>query len=121
MVTLIEQNPPVAPPPDPARFRLFEHLIAYMNALGARPVIVLNPIYPTILAALRRHGDPLSTASLDYLHGLQSRYDFIVVDCRDSHKWGGSDNDWTNPTHVNQANMRRMLRYIVAHAARALQ
>src|SRR5581483_8623069 len=43
----IAEHPPVAPPPDPARFQLFEHLIAYMNRLGATPVIVLNPVYPT--------------------------------------------------------------------------
>ena len=47
-------------------------------------------------------------------------YDFVVVDCQDIHKWGGTDYDWTNPTHVNRANMRRMLRYIVAHSDGAL-
>ena len=121
IIVKIRQNPPVAPPPDPARFQLFEHLIAYMNALGARPVIVLNPIYPTVLAELEKYGSPLSTSSLDYLHGLRLRYDFVVVDCQDSRKWGGTDYDWSNPTHVNRANMRRMLKYIVAHSAGALQ
>jgi len=120
MVAQIEQDPPVAPPPDPARFQLFEHLIAYMNALGARPVIVLNAIYPTVLAELQKYGNPLSTASLNYLRSLQSRYDFVVVDCQNSHTWGGTDYDWTNPTHVNRANMRRMLRYIVTHAQGSL-
>ena len=80
----------------------------------------LNPIYPTVLAELEKYGDPLSTGSLNYLHSLQPRYDFVVVDCQDSHKWGGTDYDWTNPTHVNRANMRRMLRYIVTHADGAL-
>jgi hypothetical protein len=116
----VDQYPPVAPAPDPARFALFEHLVAYMNALGARPVIALNPVYPTILAALQRHGDPLGAASLDYLRGLQSRYDLVVVDCRDSHAWGGADQDWTNPTHVDRANMRRMLSYIASHSDGAL-
>ena len=36
------------------------------------------------------------------------------------HKWGGTDYDWTNPTHVDRANMRRMLRYIVTHSDGAL-
>jgi hypothetical protein len=116
----IDQYPPAAPTPDPARFRLFEHLVAYMNDLGAQPVIVLNPVYPSILAALRRHGNPLATSSLDYLHALQSRYDLVIVDCEDSHEWGGSDADWTNPTHIDRANMRRMLRYIVSHSDGAL-
>jgi hypothetical protein len=116
----IDQHPPVTPAPDPARFALFAHLISYMNSLGARPVIVLNPVYPTIFAELQRYGDPLAAASLDYLQSLQSRYDLVVVDCQDIHTWGGTAYDWTNPTHVDRANMRRMLGYIAAHADGAL-
>jgi hypothetical protein len=116
----INQHPPVAPPPDPARVQLFEHLIAYMNTLGARPVIVLNPVYPTVLAARQKYDDPLATASLRYLRSLQTRYDLVVVNCQNSHTWGGTDSDWTNPTHVDRANMRRMLRYIVTHSHGAL-
>jgi hypothetical protein len=120
IVAQIRQHPPVAAPPDPARFQLFEHLLAYMNSRGERPVIVFNPVYPTIWAELERHGDPLATTSLDYLASLHSRYDFVVVDCQDIHKWGGTDYDWTNPTHVDRNNMRRMLRYIATHSNGAL-
>lgn len=83
-------------------------------------MIVLNPVYPTILAELRKFGDPLTTASLAYLHGLRSRHEFVVVNCQDIRTWGGTDYDWTNPSHVNRANMRRMLRYIVARSGGAL-
>jgi hypothetical protein len=117
----IAQSPPGPPAPDPARFQLFEHLIGYMNSLGATPVIVLNPVYPTILAELRKVGDPLTAASLAYLRGLQARYRLVVVNCQDSHVWGGKDADWSNPTHVDLANMRRMLPYIVRHSAGALR
>ena len=120
MVAQIRQHPPVAPPFDPTRFQLFEHLLAYVNARGERPVIVFNPVYPTVFAELEKYGDPLSTNSLDYLHSLRPRYDFVVVDCQDIHKWGGTDYDWTNATHVDRANMRRMLRYIVTHSDGAL-
>jgi hypothetical protein len=121
IVSRIRQHPPaVAPPFDPARYQLFEHLLAYVNGRGERPVIVINPIYPTVLAELERYGDPLATSSLDYLHGLEPRYDFVVVDCQDIHKWGGTDYDWENATHVDRANMRRMLRYIVANSDGAL-
>jgi hypothetical protein len=120
IVAQIRQHPPVAPPPDPARFQLFEHLLSYMNGRGERPVIVFNPVYPTIWAELEKYEDPLATASLNYLHSLHPRYDFVVVDCQDIHKWGGTDYDWTNPTHVDRTNMRRMLRYIVTHANGAL-
>jgi hypothetical protein len=119
-VAQIRQHPPVAPAPDPGRFQLFEHVLAYMNARGERPVIVFNPVYPAIWAELEKYGAPLSTSSLDYLQGLRSRYDFVVVDCQDIRKWGGTADDWTNATHVDRANMRRMLRYVVTHSEGAL-
>jgi hypothetical protein len=119
-VAQIRRHPPVAPPFDPARYQLFEHVLAYMNGRGERPVIVFNPVYPTVLPELQKYGAPLSTSSLNYLHSLQARYDFVVVDCQDIHKWGGTDYDWSNAKHVDRANMRRMLRYIVTHANGAL-
>jgi hypothetical protein len=120
MVAEIRQHPPVAQPVDTTRFELLEHLLAYMNGRGERPVIVFNPVYPTVLAELEKYGTPLSTSSLQYLDSLRPRYDFVVVNCQDIHAWGGTDSDWTNPTHVDRANMRRMLRYIVSHSDGAL-
>jgi hypothetical protein len=121
LIALIRAQPPVATPLDPTRFQLFEHLLGYMNSLGARPVIVFNPIYPTVLAELEKYGNPVTAVSLEYLNSLHRRYDFVVVDAEDSRKWGGTDYNWTNPTHVDGANMRRMLRYIVAHSDGALK
>lgn len=120
IVAGIEQHPPTTPHHDPKRFRLFEHLLAYMDARGERPVIVFNPLYPTVYAALEHYGDPVTKSSLDYLHSLRNRYRFVVVDCENIHAWGGTDYDWKNATHVDQFNMRRMLRYVVAHSHGAL-
>ncbi len=121
IVAQLRRHPPAAPTFDPTRVQLFEHLLAYMNGRGERPVIVFNPVYPTVLAELEKYGDPLATSSLDYLHNLRPRYDFVVVNCQDIHAWGGTDYDWTNATHVDRANMRRMLRYIVTHSGGALK
>ncbi len=92
-----------------------------MNERGERPVIVLNPVYPTVLAELKRYGFPLAAQSLAYLEQLQRRLDFVLVNCQDIRTWGGTAEDFSNPTHVNERNMRRMLRYIVAHSDRALE
>jgi hypothetical protein len=100
----------------PARYVFFERTIAFMNAHGSTPVIVLNPIHPEVLAALRRQGFLKRRASLRYLRALHRRLRFVVVDAEDIHRWGGSARDWTNATHVNRVNMRRLLRYIVAHS-----
>ena len=97
-----------------------EHLLTYMNGRGERPVIVFNPLYPTIYAALERYGNPVTAWSLDYLRRLRARYDFVVVDCENIGTWGGTMTDWKNPGHVDQLNMRRMLRYVVAHSDGAL-
>ncbi len=121
IVAGIQQNPPVAPDYDTKRFKLFEHLLAYLNARGERPVIVFNPLYPSVYAELERYGNPVAATSFAYLRSLRRRYDFAVVDCENIHTWGGTDSDWSNATHVNQINMRRMLGYIVAHSDGALQ
>ncbi|HEV8102501.1 MAG TPA: hypothetical protein VGP69_02085 [Gaiellaceae bacterium] len=121
LVAKIQQHPPVAPRYPPKRYELFEHLLGYLNARGERPVIVFNALYPSVYAALKSYGDPVITSSLDYLRSLRARYDFVVVDCENVHTWGGTASDWSNAGHVNRFNMRRMLRYIVAHSDGALR
>jgi hypothetical protein len=121
IVAGIAANPPSSPHYDAKRFRLFEHLLAYMNSRGERPVIVFNPLYPTIYAELERHGNPVLATSLDYLRTLRHRYRFVVVDAENIAAWGGTNYDWKNATHIDQANMRRLLRYVVAQSKDALR
>ena len=42
---------------------------------------------------------------------LHKRFRFVFVDCQDIRTWGGNDYDWTNATHINRSNMRRLLRW----------
>ena len=122
IVAKLRRTRPTAPHVDrrATRVQLFEHLLAYMNARGERPVIVFNPVYPTVYAELEEYGDPALASSLAYLHSLRPRYQFVVVDCENIPTWSGTDYDWTNATHVDRENMQRMLRYIVAHSGGAL-
>jgi hypothetical protein len=106
---------------DPKRYRYFEQAIQYMNDHGTRPVIVLNPIHPVVFAELRKYGFPARAIALAYLTRLHDQLDFVVVDGQDSRRWGGSTTDWSNPTHISRDNMRRLLRYVVAHSAGALR
>jgi hypothetical protein len=117
----IRTHPPHAEQDNPARYAYFERTIAFMNQHGARPVIVLNPIHPRVLAELEKYGFPKRKAALEYLGRLRRRLDFVVVDCEDIRTWGGSAANFTNATHVDRVNMRRMLRYIVSHADGALR
>ena len=77
--------------------------------------------YPTVYAALAQYGLPTLTNSLAYLDSLRTRYRFVVVNCEDIHTCGGNASDWINARHVDRLNMRRMLRYIVAHSDGALR
>jgi hypothetical protein len=120
LVRAIRANPPVAQPVNPARFVYFERVLAWMKARGERPVIVLNPVHPMVLAELEKHGYPQRKASLEYLEGLRARYDFVLLNLQDIRTWGGAERDFSDATHVNWLNMRRMLRYIAAHDDGAL-
>jgi hypothetical protein len=116
--TLAEARAQIA---EPGRFFYFDRALEFMNRRGEVPVIVLNPVYPTVFAAEQRHGFAWRRATLETFAQLHKRFRFVVVDCEDIHKWGGTASDWSNPTHVNRSNMRRMLRYIVAHSDGALR
>lgn len=116
----VRAQPPSETGVDTARYAFFERTLAFMNANGARPVIVLNPIHPRVLDELRSRGFPARARSLAYLRALHDRFDFVVVDCQDIRRWRGSPGDFTNATHVNRRNMRRMLAYIVSHSDGAL-
>jgi hypothetical protein len=98
------------------QFLYFDQALAWMNAHGATPVIVLNPIYPSVYRAMQETGNRREQDALAELRKLQKRYRFVVVDCSDIRKWHGKAADFSNATHVNRKNMRRMLVYIVRHA-----
>lgn len=98
------------------RLLYLDRMLAFMNSRGEVPVIVLNPIYPSVFAAQEKKGFPAYRATLAKLAQLKKRFRFVVVDCEDSRTWGGNPQDWSNATHVNRKNMRRELSYIVAHS-----
>jgi hypothetical protein len=105
----------------PGRFAYLDRMLAFMNSRGEVPVIVLNPLYPSVLAVEERLGFTAHHATMEKLAQLHRRYRFVVVNCEDERTWGGDPSDWSNASHVNRSNMRRELRYIVAHSDGALR
>jgi hypothetical protein len=120
LVAAIRAHPPQPHPVNPRRYVYFERTIAFMNQHGARPVIVLNPIHPRVLAELERYGFPKRKAALKYLAQLRERFQVVDVDCEDIRRWGGSPSHFENATHIDRVNMQRLLRYVVAHSDGAL-
>jgi hypothetical protein len=103
------------------RFFYFERALAFMNRRGEVPVIVLNPVYPSVLAALKSYGFAGRRATLEMVAKLHRRFRFVFVDAEDIRKWGGNTRDWTNATHINRGNMRTLLTYVVVHSDDALR
>ena len=101
---------------DPRRFAYLRRMLTFMNHRGEVPVIVLNPIYPTVLAEQEKDGFPAQRATMEKVAQLKKHFHFVLVNCEDISKWGGTTTDWSNASHVNRANMRLELRYIVAHS-----
>ena len=99
--------------------RYFEKSLALMNDQGVRPVIVLTPVHPKLLAQLRPLGwTRRHRQMLDYLHSLQGRYDFVVLDFSTIDSFGGRPGDFYDGVHMTVPNTRRLLRGVVAnHAA----
>jgi len=105
---------------DPARTTYFQKLLAFANAQGATPVVVLNPIYPKVLAERMKYGYPELKAANIYLAWLHARYKFIALNCQNIHKWGGLATDFANVSHIDRANMNRLVKYVVANSGNAL-
>ena len=84
-------------------------------------MIVINPIYPSVYRLLQRRHSQRDAEALAELHKLQKHYRFVVVDGSNTRVWGGKARDFNNATHINRRNMRRLLRYVVAHSDGALE
>jgi hypothetical protein len=117
----VKHQSPTLPPYTKSQFFYVDEALAWMNAHGSTPVIVLNPIYPSVYRVMQERHFKREQEALAELRKQQQRFRFVVVDCSDIRKWHGKAPDFSNATHVNQRNMRRMLRYIVAHSDGALR
>lgn len=100
----------------PSSTTYFQKLLRFMNGQGATPVIVLNPIYPTILAEREKYGFPELKAAKAYIAWLHKRYRFIFLNCEDIGTWGGKPSNFWNKDHIDRPGMARMLEYVVSHS-----
>lgn len=105
---------------DPAQTKWFQKLLGFINGQGTTPVIVMNPIYPTVLAAREKYGFPALKAAKTYLAWLHKHYRFVLVNAENIKTWGGKASDFSNVDHIDRANMTRLLAYIVKHSSGVL-
>ena len=105
----------------PEAERYFEKTLAFMNSLGAEPVVVVSALHPVLLAAVEpigwaaRHRDVLA-----YLDSLHSRYRFQVLDYSRIGSFGGSPQAFYDGYHMTVANTRKLVDAVLAADGSAL-
>ena len=104
----------------PRSTKWFRKLLGFINARGGKPVIVLNPIYPAVLAAREKYGFPELDAARTYLAWLRTRYRFVLVNGEDIRTWRGKASDFWSIDHIDRKNMDRLLRYVVRRSGDVL-
>ncbi len=99
---------------DPVQKAFFQQTLAAMNSYGSTPLIVLSPVQPRLLAYLRPLGWSLRHRQvLAYLHSLQPRYRFVLVDFSSVASFGGSPKAFFDGVHMKVSNYRRLIRALL--------
>jgi hypothetical protein len=86
------------------------------NSWGVRPLIVIPPMSPRLLAAVRPLGwDEHHRQLLDMLVGLQQRYRFDIADMSSIDAFGGTPDAFYDGVHMRPANAARLVDALVAN------
>ena len=99
---------------DPQAKRYFERTLAFMNAHGAKPLIVLTPINPTLLRVVgplgwyQRHRQVV-----DFIQSLHAKYRFDFVDVTDLRTFHGDPVQFFDGVHMTAVNTDRVIRYVL--------
>lgn len=97
--------------------RYFEATLAYLNEHGCEPLLIVMPVHPKVIAAVRDDAWDARRASLmAYFTELQKRYYFTVLDFTFIDSFDGLPSAFYDGVHMKQANMRRLLRAAVGKA-----
>lgn len=99
---------------DPQAQRYFERTLAFMNAHGAKPVIVLTPINPLLLRVVgplgwyERHRQVV-----DFIQSLHAKYRFDFVDVTDLRTFHGDPVQFFDGVHMTAVNTDRVIDYVL--------
>jgi hypothetical protein len=96
----------------------FENTLGAMNRWGSSPVIVLSPMQPKLSRAIGPLGMWARRREvLAYLHRLQQRYRFTVLDMTSIKSFHGSPRAFYDGVHMKVANLRRMVDAVLARTS----
>jgi hypothetical protein len=95
---------------DPTPARYFVLTLQLMNTMGATPTIVMAPLQPQYLAAIRKRGwEVRDRLVLAYLHALQKRDRFNVLDFSRPSSVGASATGFYDGVHLRPATTRLVI------------
>ncbi len=99
----------------PRSQRYFAQTLDLLSEMGTTQAVVLMPLHPRLLAAVRAAGWQARRAEvLTYLKGLQDRYGFGLLDCSDLATFGGDPDEFYDGFHMKRANARKLTGNVVA-------
>ena len=106
----------------PERRRFFEQTLRLMNSRGDKTVLLLAPMQPRYYAAVRHNGWGLRHAKvMHYLHGLQSRYRFDLLDLSRPSSVHARAGGFYDGVHMRPETCRRVFNAALHAFPRALR
>jgi hypothetical protein len=113
--TALERYATTEPALNPRSQRYFEKTLQLLSEMGTTQAVVLMPLHPRLLAAVRTAGwQERHDEVMTYLTGLQDRYRFGLLDGSDIATFGGAPGQFYDGFHVKRANARKLIRTVVA-------
>ncbi|MEZ5126384.1 MAG: SGNH/GDSL hydrolase family protein [Thermoleophilia bacterium] len=107
---------------DPRSTKYFEKTLKLAQQLGTRPVIVLMPLHPRLLRAVRDAGwEERHAEVMAYLRRMEKRYGCIVLDFSDLRAVEGDPDAYYDGFHVKRSLARRILDVTMAEAPAAFK
>ncbi|MBE0527773.1 MAG: hypothetical protein IH629_01040, partial [Thermoleophilia bacterium] len=98
----------------PRSQKYFEKTMGLLDEMGTTQVVVLMPLHPRLLDAVRDAGWSERRAEVvAWLRSEQKKHDFRVLDLSELSSIKGDPYDFYDGFHVKRANARRLVRTVV--------
>jgi len=93
----------------------FEQTLRLLSEMGTTQAVVLMPLHPRLLTAVRAAGwQKRHDEVVTYLAGIQGRYGFGLLDDSRLASFGGDPQGFYDGFHIKRANARKLTRSVVA-------
>lgn len=113
--TALERYATTSPALFPRSTEYFEKTLDLLSQAGTRQTVVLTPMHPRLLKAVRAAGwDERHREVMAYLRRQQELYGFSLLDCSRLSSIGGDPDAFYDGFHFRSANARRLVDAVVA-------